>query len=198
MKNLIKPALGALAMLLSAGAWAQADAPVDRPERTNGEMPRGDDMRRPKAHKIGANDKDFIKEAARGGLTEVEIAKLGVKKGASQQVKDFAQRMLDDHTQVNTQLEQVVTRMGFELKASIDSTHQRKIDALNALKGSKFDAAFIKAMVGDHEKTIELFKKEAKDGEAAQLREFAAKTLPALEEHLKMARELSRTRISSR
>ncbi len=136
---------------------------------------------------ISATDKTFVKDAAVGGMTEVELGRIAAAKGASQAVKDYGTKMVDDHTKANDELKAIATPKGLTPPAALDAMHQRVVDKFSKMSGGvAFDKAYESQMVADHKKTIALFQKEAKSGKDADLRAFARKTLPTLQEHLKM------------
>ncbi len=138
------------------------------------------------------DDKKFLKEAAEGGLLEVELGKTAAAKGTSDGVKQFGQKMVDDHSKANDQLKEVASKESVEIPTSISSKKQARIDKLSKLSGAAFDKAYIKDMVKDHEQDVHEFQVEAQNGTDPNIKQFAASTLPTLEEHLKMAKDLSK------
>jgi putative membrane protein len=141
--------------------------------------------------KLSGNDRNFVTTAAQDGMAEVELGKIAQQNGSSAAVKQFGQRMVDDHSKANKELEDIATKVGMTPPKDPGSKHQADIKKFSKLTGEKFDREYAAHMVKDHEKAVALFRKQAKGGEAEALKAFAAKTLPNLEEHLKMARELS-------
>jgi putative membrane protein len=135
-------------------------------------------------------DAAFVMQAAHDGHAEVEHGKLAQKNGSSAAVKDFGQRMVTDHSKANTELAAIAKKLGITPPADMDDKHAAEHKKLAALKGDKFDSEYARHMVQAHETAVTLFQKQAKQGEAKELRDFAAKTLPTLEEHLKAARAL--------
>jgi putative membrane protein len=141
--------------------------------------------------KLSGNDRSFVVSAAEDGLAEVELGKIAQQNGASAAVKQFGQRMVEDHSKANKELESIATSLGMTAPKEPGSKQRADIKKLSNLKGEKFDREYAQHMVKDHEKAVALFEKEAKTGGAPELKAFASKTLPALQEHLKMARELA-------
>lgn len=135
-------------------------------------------------------DAGFVIEAGQDGHAEVELGKLAQKNGSSAAVKDFGQRMVTDHSKAGAELGAIAKKVGITPPSGPSDKHKAEYKKLAALKGDKFDSEYAKHMVDAHEQAVKLFQKEAKQGEAKELRDFAAKTLPTLEEHLKMARAL--------
>jgi len=115
----------------------------------NGPMDQGPSAGAP--NKV--DDKKFVKEAALGGLTEVELGKVAAEKASSPEVKQFAQKMVDDHTKANEQLKQIASKSNIPIADTLDSKHQSRIDKLSKLSGPDFDKAYVKDQVKDHEMT---------------------------------------------
>jgi putative membrane protein len=106
-------------------------------------------------------------------------------------VKQLGKRLEDDHSKANDELKSIAQKLGVTLPASMDKKHQGMVDKMSKVKADNFDRAFAKDMVSDHEQDIKKFRKEADKGKSAELKQFASQTVPTLEEHLKMARDLS-------
>jgi putative membrane protein len=139
------------------------------------------------------DDKKFVKDAALGGMAEVELGKLATQKAASEAVKQFGQKMVDDHTKANDQLKEVASKENITIPDSLDSKHQSRIEKLSKLSGPDFDKAYIKDQVKDHKQDVSEFKNEANAGSDPNVKQFASNTLPILEQHLTMAKDLSKT-----
>ena len=132
-------------------------------------------------------------EAATAGLAEVAAAKLALEKGQRQEVKDFAQRMVDDHGKANTQLEQIAQKQGVALPNQPDAADQRQMDRMAKMGGQNFDAAYIREQQEAHRQAVSLFTEESKNGRNQALKEFAAQTLPVLREHNTMISQMAKT-----
>ncbi len=139
------------------------------------------------------DDKRFVKDAAIGGMTEVELGKLATEKGSSDAVKQYGQKLIDDHTKSNDELKQIASAENVNIPSSLDSKHQSRIDKLSKLSGPNFDKAFLKDAVKDHEQDISEFQNEAQGGSDPNVKQFASKNLPVLQEHLTAAKDLSKT-----
>jgi putative membrane protein len=137
-----------------------------------------------------ADDKKFLKDAALGGMMEVELGKLAVKKASSDAVKQFAQKMVDDHTKANEELKQIASQANIGVPDSLDSKHQSRIDKLSKLSGTEFDRAYIKDQLKDRQQDVKEFQNEAENSNHEEVKNFASKTLPTLQEHLSMAKDL--------
>lgn len=139
-----------------------------------------------------AADGKFMMMAAQGGMAEVEAARVALTRSSNDAVKQFAQHMIDDHTQNNTELMQVAAGKGVTLPAGPDAKHQAMMTKMQSLTGDAFDREYIKnSGVKDHEAMQKLMQKEIDGGKDADAKAYASKTLPAVQEHLRMARELS-------
>jgi putative membrane protein len=138
------------------------------------------------------DDKKFVKNAALGGLTEVELGKLAAQKASDQKVKDFGQKMVDDHTKANDELKQAASKSNIPVPDSLDSKHQSHVDKLAKLSGGEFDKAYVKDMLKDHQTDVQEFKEEAQNGTDPNVKAFASTALPVLQHHLEMVKELNK------
>ncbi len=134
-------------------------------------------------------DKRFVMKAAKGGLAEVEFGRLATEKATDPDVKQFGQKMVDDHSKANDELKTVAQQKGITLPTELDAKDKRTRDHLAKLSGEAFDRAYMSTMVKDHVTDVSEFRKEAKSGKDSDVKSFADKTLPTLEDHLKLARE---------
>ena len=144
-----------------------------------------------KGNKAGKqlSDQAFVQKAAEGGLAEVELGKLAQEKGASEQVKSFGQRMVTDHGKANNELKTLAQTKNITVPAAIGPHEKATRDRLAKLSGPAFDRAYMQAMLADHKKDVAEFQRESTAGKDAEIKSFAAKTLPTLEDHLKLARQ---------
>jgi len=136
------------------------------------------------------DDRTFVKEAAIGGLTEVQLGKVASEKASSDAVKQFGQKMVDDHSKANDQLKEAATKAGFEVPSAPDPKHQARIEKLSKLSGTAFDRAYIKDQLKDHKTDVRKFQEEAQGGTNPAIKNFAAQTLPTLQQHLQMVQQL--------
>jgi putative membrane protein len=143
------------------------------------------------AERLSTADHSFVQAAAAGGLSEVEEAQAAQQKASSSDVKQFAARMISDHTQANEELKQLAHAKGITPPSQPTAAERRADNQLKKLSGASFDREYAKQEVQDHQKTVALFQKEADSGQDPQLKAFAQKYLPTLQEHLKMAQSLS-------
>ncbi|MBV9923438.1 MAG: DUF4142 domain-containing protein [Acidobacteria bacterium] len=138
-----------------------------------------------------ASDSKFVMNAAMGGMAEVELGRLAAQKGASDEVRQFGQRMVDDHSKANEELTRVASSKGMTPPTALDAKHQAEMQKLSALSGDKFDKEYVKMMLSDHKKDVAEFQKEASRGADADIKAFASSTLPTLQEHLQMIQRIS-------
>lgn len=141
---------------------------------------------------LSSTDRKFMMAAAAGGMAEVEMARLALEKASSEDVKRYAQQMIDDHTRANQELMQIASQKGVRLPTGPDAKHLALIERMRNLSGAEFDRMYIReAGINDHAKMEKLFMKESRSGRDTDARAFASKTLPAVQMHLRMAREMS-------
>jgi len=137
-------------------------------------------------------DAGFVTNASGANLAEIEAAKLANTNAGSDKVKTYASHIIADHTKAGEELKTLAAGdRGYATAESPPPANQKDIDALKMLNGAAFDKEFAKVMVADHEKAIAIFEVEAQKGSNKDLQAFAAKTLPTLKDHLKMARALN-------
>jgi putative membrane protein len=137
-------------------------------------------------------DQTFAKQAMGDGLAEVQLGKLAVERAASPDVKQFGQRMVDDHGKANRELMALAKRKGIKVPTAPDRKHRQTAARLATLHGVAFDRAYIQQMVQDHAADVKRFRTQAQEGTDPELKRFAAATLSTLETHLDMARSLAK------
>jgi len=140
----------------------------------------------------GESANDFIEEAARGGMAEVELGQLASQKASSPKVKSFAAQMVADHSKANEQLKMLASNKHITVPTDLAAEHKSKRDELSGLSGEAFDRAYVDAMVDDHKKDVDEFKKQSTSNEDADVRAFAKKTLPTLQQHLRLIERLQK------
>src|SRR5258705_8711973 len=112
--------------------------------------------------KLSSDEANFVKEAAQGGLMEVQQGKLAQEKAGNEKVKQFGKRMEQDHSKANEELKKTASDKGIELANELDKKHKSKVDKLSKLSGAEFDRQYMQAMISDHKQDIEEFQSEAK------------------------------------
>ena len=179
MKNVMLASAALLAIAAAAPSFAQS-----LPEKTGINQAMG----------IASKTQDFVTIAAQSDMLEIESSKLALQKSDSAKTKTFAQKMIDDHTATSTELKGLVSngKVQADAPASLDKAHQAKLDKLSKLQGKDFTKDYDDMQVSAHKDAVSLFERYAKDGDNADLKAFAGKTLPHLQEHLKMAEDLKK------
>jgi len=126
-----------------------------------------------------------MEAAAQGGMAEVEASKAATTKSQNAEIKKFAAMMVADHTKAGTELKALAAKKNITLPTDLGS-HKEDIDDLMATAAAGFDAAYVEQMVDDHEATVAMFQEQADKSADAEVKAFAAKTLPTLKGHLEM------------
>ena len=139
---------------------------------------------------VNSTDKSFIKGAYQDGLAEIKMAELAQGKTASADVKAFAAHMATDHSAANIELKGIADAKSVEVPTSPSLIAQGKMKLDEAKSGTDFDKAYAAAMVSDHKKAVKAFEEAASNATDAEIKAFAAKTLPTLQSHLSMAEDL--------
>jgi putative membrane protein len=140
---------------------------------------------------LSQQDKEFMKKAAMGGKMEIQLGEMAAEKGASEDVTSFGQRMVRDHSEANQKLKTIAQETGVSLPEELDDKHRKTVEKLSGLSGKEFDREYMSAMVKDHDKTIDLFEKQAQQGQHPEVQQFAANTVDTLEEHKRLAKDIN-------
>jgi putative membrane protein len=166
------------AILVLASVTLAADAKRGGDAKGNRDLDRG--------------DKNFVTEAAQGGLMEVELGKVAAQKGSAKEVKEFGQRMQKDHGKANEALKKLASNKGVKLPTALEGKHKSKVDKLAKLSGAEFDREYMEAMVDDHKDDLEKFEREADKGDDPEIKKFAGEQVPILKKHLELAQTVKR------
>jgi len=137
------------------------------------------------------SDRAFLNEAAAGGMAEVELGRLATQKAQNPEVKRFGERMVTDHSKVNDEMKQLAARKGVTVPGTPTAEQKEEMDKLAKLSGAAFDREYMKLMVEDHDTDVKAFQEQASNASDPDVKSFASKTLPTLEEHQKMAHEIA-------
>jgi putative membrane protein len=143
--------------------------------------------------RFGERDYKFVTEAAHGSMMEVRLGEIAKQKASNQSVRDFAQRMITDHSKAGDELKQLASNKSAAVPTEMSRKHNSTIESLEKLSGREFDKEYIATMVKDHKKDAKEFEDAVKDVSDPDLKTFAQKTLGVIQEHLRMARELEAT-----
>ena len=169
------------ALLMSAGAAAQ-----------QGDNAKPAQTAEAKSGKAGSADTMFITTAAQDGQAEVELGKLAQQNAQNAQVKTFAERMQADHGKANGELQGLAAKKGVTLPKGL-GPHEAMRTKLEKMKGAQFDQAYMRGMVDDHTKAVKEFESASTGATDPDVKAFAAKNLPTLREHLRMAQEIHKS-----
>lgn len=187
----------ACSLLLSSAVMAQTTGTAPK-NTAPGNMPATTESRDTRdtgrdTSKLVRADRSFLENAAQGGLAEVEGSKLAEQKASSADVKSFAARMIKDHTMVNEELTKLASSKGYTPPNEPSVAQRTELKGLSALDGERFDKMYSSRIgVAAHEKTVKLFQEAAKNAKDPDIKAFAAKHVPDLEQHLQMARDLNK------
>jgi len=224
-------------VMLAAFAFASTTQQSDKQTNPSSQNPSASgSMQNTSGAALSSDDRKFVMEAAHGGMMEVHLGRMAADKATNADVKQFGQRMVDDHSRANSELMALASQKGITLPAT-DSTmtmnqsdtsastssstaqstdqqsstdtsasgqrharvdantgmnldDQKDMNKLSGLSGDAFDREYINTMVKDHEKTVKMFEKESTKGTDADVRAWAAKTLPTLREHLQQVHDI--------
>lgn len=182
MKRLVLGSLTAALLMTGAATMTAAQTP-SVPERTGVNATLG----------VAPSTQDFVTQAAISDMAEIESSKLALAK-TDGKTKAFAEKMIKDHTATSAELKGLVTggKVKANLPAAMDAAHQSKIDKLKGLTGASFAKEYDDMQIAAHKDAVSLFERYSKSGDNAELKAFAAKTLPHLQMHLKMAEDLKK------
>lgn len=140
---------------------------------------------------VSTSDRRFVRGAVQGGMGEVELGKLAAEKGSTDEVKKFARCMVDDHSKAANQLKQIASEKGIAVPQQLSARDRALKDRLSKLSGEEFDKAYLSDMVKDHTQDAADFQRERTSGADSDIRDFAAKTLPTIQDHLRQAKEIT-------
>jgi putative membrane protein len=156
-----------------------------------GMNPMNQDPNAPTNGQTSPADKMFVKKALEGGMAEVELGQLALQKSSNDDVKQFAQRMVDDHTKMGDQMKPIARQIGVKVPDGPSKKDQATMARLQALNGDAFDKAYMKDMVKDHKTDLNDFKTEAASGSNPQVKDAANQGSQIISQHLQMAQQIN-------
>ena len=143
------------------------------------------------SNSVSASDRRLMRELAYANLAEIDTAKIAQSKTSNDQVRTFAQHMVEDHTKALDQLQQLAQAKGVQLPTAADAKHQAQAKKLSALSGDAFDKQYLaQAGVGDHREAQRLVSRISTQAKDADLKTLANNLLPGIEQHLQMAEQM--------
>src|SRR3954462_4321565 len=131
----------------------------------------------------------FANNAAQGGMAEVELGRLATQRAGDPSVREFGARMVADHSRANSELKSIAGQKGIQLPTEITSDQKSEVDKLSKMSGAEFDKEYMSMMLKDHQTDVKAFDTQSKEGNDAEIKAFAGKTLPTLQQHLQMAQQ---------
>ena len=137
-------------------------------------------------------DKMFVAKAMQGGMAEVELGQLTLQKSQNEQVKQFAQRMIDDHPKMNDQMKPVAQQLGVSVPNQVSKKDRQTMAKLQALSGSAYDQAYIKDMIKDHKQDLSEFQTEASSGQDQTVKDAATQGSQVISQHLQMIQQIAK------
>lgn len=175
----------------TAGSEKMNDAYVvsDQNKAVAGKDGSASDSKRSGTLQPGA-DRDFVGKAALAGNAEIELSQLALQTSKNEKVRFYAEKMVKDHTAAARELKAIAAPRGVTPPGGLDAAHQKMLDQLAKMDNKVFDAAYMDQMIADHEQAVALFRRQAEHGKDGDLRAYAVKTLPHLQEHQQMARDI--------
>src|SRR5215471_8734040 len=140
---------------------------------------------------LTAPEKQFMENAARGNMLEVQLGNLAAQRASSNDVKQFGERMATDHGQLGQKLQQLASNLNVTLPQDLKPEQQTAVSRLEKLSGKAFDHEFMREMISDHTRDISEFERASTQATNSDIKQFASEALPTLRDHLKIAREIS-------
>ena len=140
---------------------------------------------------IAPTTKDFVTEAAISDMFEIQSSKLAEQR-ADEATKEFAAKMIEDHSKSTSELKPLATKAKTPVPTEMDSSHKSLLSKLQGLKGKDFTQQYHSDQVTAHKQAVSLFQRYGKGGDNDDLKTFASKTLPTIQDHLKMAQDLDK------
>jgi len=141
--------------------------------------------------RLAQADRNFLIRAASSGLAEAEAARLAADKAQDEAVKRYAAMLLEQHEAAHKELTSLAQSKGLSLPTSVPAAKRRELNRLDREKGEEFDAAFVQTVgVREHRQDVRLFREASRNAKDPEVKAWAAKMLPTLEQHLSQARAL--------
>lgn len=137
------------------------------------------------------SDKKFIKKAILDSEAEIKLGRTVQQNASDPNVKEYGQKMIDDHSKMKEQMMPIAQQMGIKLPSTLPPKLAKRQEKLQGLSGAEFDKAYMSAMVKDHSKDVPEFRHEANDAQNPQVKEAAQKAAPVIEEHLQLAQQVA-------
>lgn len=137
-------------------------------------------------------DAEFIRDVGADNTMQIALGELARKKAKNREVRDFAERLIEDHTRIQEQWNAMAARNGMPSKPGMGRRHREKIEQLNDVGGRKFDRAYMTLMIQQHQDEVSYWQKEGRASRSTQVRALVNRGLPTLEQHLAQSKQIGR------
>ena len=175
----------------STSQGAQEASPTSGAEPSSAATPHQRDVTSGTKTMKSVTPESFASQAAIIGKAEIELGQMALKNTQDEKVRSYAERMVKDHSAADKKLQAIAAKENLQLPTSLDKEHQALKTKLQGLKGEDFDRAYVQAMANGHDKAVALFESASQQPQMPEdLKQFAAATLPTLEQHKDMAHSL--------
>jgi putative membrane protein len=182
---------GGAAMAQGMGQPSQTGLNNPQSTTTNNMNTTPNGMNAVPAGETSPEDRVFLKEALEGGMAEVQLGQIALQKSDNADVKQFAQKMVDDHTRMGDQLKPIAQQIGVKIPDGPSKKDKSIIAKMQALNGDDFDKAYMKDMVKDHKGDLADFQSEADHGSNLAVKGAATQDVPIIHQHLQMAEQIN-------
>lgn len=137
-----------------------------------------------------SKDRNFLNNVAYANAAEIQFGETASGKAMDTGVKEFGSDMVSDHTTITNELKDLAGKKQVSIVNEPDDEHKAKHTLLMTYSGYQFDTAYVNSQVKDHELAVTLFQRAKDDGDDADVKAFASKHLPHIQEHLATALSL--------
>lgn len=198
----VSPHVGLAALALAcAAAWSQSSTPGGSGSSGSSTGTQSSPSARSstsKAPSLARGDRRFLEEEAAHNMYEMQVAQLAATRATDPSVKEFANKLVEDHTAAHNELTQLASQLGVDLPTEPSRGMRRDLDKMGKKSGAEFDREFVKTVgVKDHQKEIKRLQSASKDLKNSELKAWVDKTLPHLQQHLAAAEKLPQAGSSS-
>jgi len=145
------------------------------------------------ANQQATADQAFVRKALEGGAVEVQLGQLAQQKSQSEDVKQFGQKMVEDHTQLAEQMKPIAQQLGVKEPKGPSKKDKQLIAKLEGLSGPQFDEAYIQAMVKDHKEDLKEFKDEAQAAQNQNVKQAAQQGAGVISQHLQLIQQIAQS-----
>jgi putative membrane protein len=181
------------AMAQQSGSDANGGSQANMPQSSqdNSQVSSQGSQSNASGSSLDAKDRRFIEKLAAGNEAEIQLGQLAQQKAQNQQVKDFAQRMVNDHTNAKNQMQQILSKDNINAPSQPDPKEQAEMQRLQSLSGSQFDKAYMQHMVQDHRKDVAEVQRASQTAKNPDVKQLASQLLPTLQSHLQQAQQIA-------